>query len=108
MALAESTTFQTTTAAISIGLPRASLTLIVSLLKLKMRRVTFFLTTKGLVQKRPAVLAVPTYLPRKVKTLDSFGWMRKKPPKVIKTRTHPITATIIPPVDPAVSTWVTK
>jgi len=91
-----------------MGLPRASLTLRVSLLKLKMRRVTFFLTAKGLVQKKPETRAEPTYLPRKVKTLDSLGWMRKKPPKVMKARTDARTATIIPAVAPAWSTWVTK
>ena len=44
---------QTTAAAISIGLPRLSLTLSFSLLKLRSRTLTFILLKNGFAQRRP-------------------------------------------------------
>ena len=52
-------TRQTTTAAISIGLPALSLTLRRSPLRLCARSESFFLLANGLTQKNPLRLTVP-------------------------------------------------
>ena len=59
-ARAVSSTCQTTTAAISIGLPSASLTLVTAVSWLRMRVDTRRRRVNGLNQRRPATRAVPT------------------------------------------------
>jgi hypothetical protein len=59
-ASAESTTFQTTTAAMSTGLPSLSLTLSFSLSKLRTRSETRRLVRNGLAQRSPVSRTVPT------------------------------------------------
>ena len=56
---ADEITRQTTTEAISMGLPSRSLTLSFSLLKLRMRSDTFRLTVKGFTHQKPVSREVP-------------------------------------------------
>ena len=58
-ARAVSSTCQTTTAAISIGLPSASLTLSTSVSWLRMRVETLRRAVSGLTQRSPSVRTVP-------------------------------------------------
>ena len=58
-ALAVSATCQTTTAAISIGLPSASLTLAIAVSWLRIRTDTFRRRANGLTQCRPGARTVP-------------------------------------------------
>ena len=54
-----SVTFQTTMAAISIGLPSKSLTLSLEVSKLRTRTEILFRTVNGLTQWRPCARSVP-------------------------------------------------
>jgi hypothetical protein len=62
-ALAVSSTCHTTTAAISIGFPSASLTLATAVSWLRIRVEIFRRIVIGLTQRRPCVRTVPVYLP---------------------------------------------
>ena len=60
IACAVSSTRQTTTAAISIGLPSASLTFVTSVWWLRIRVETLRRVVNGLTQRRPVWRTVPT------------------------------------------------
>ena len=70
-ALAVSWTRQTTTAAISIGLPSASLTLAIALSWLRIRTDTRRRSARTLTQCRPGSLSVPRYRPNSCTTRAS-------------------------------------
>ena len=63
IASAVSTTFQTTIAAISIGLECASFTLSLAVSKFRTRSEIGVFTANGLANQKPASLTVPMYLP---------------------------------------------
>src|ERR1700748_2151573 len=89
----------TTTAAISIGLPLASLTLIRSLWKLRTRSETFLRLLNGLQNHRPASVTDPTYRPNRVSTRDSLGCTTNTPPRSnakITANTMPSTVSHLP------------
>src|SRR5918993_348547 len=79
MASAVSTTRQTTTAAISIGLPSRSFTFSRALSKFRTRIDTRRFVKNGLANRNPGWRAVPTYLPNSCRTLASFGFTTKRP-----------------------------
>ena len=70
-ALAVSWTCQTTTAAISIGLPSASLTLAAAVSWLRIRTETLRRRPNGLTQCRPGSRTVPRYRPNSCTTRAS-------------------------------------
>ena len=79
MALAVSCTRQTTTAAISIGLPSASLTLACAVSWLRIRVETLMRRVNGLTHCSPVSRVVPRYLPNSWMTRASPGTTGVKP-----------------------------
>src|SRR6266480_893173 len=93
-ALAVSNTRQTTTAAISTGLPSESETFSRAVSKLPTRNETDRLVENGTVQWKPAVLTVPTYRPKNWTTRASFGLSTKNPVTSTRNRIVPTIATV--------------
>ena len=98
-----SVTRQTTTAAISIGLPLASLTLTRSLWKLRTRNeiVSRQISVNGFASHSRASVNVPMYRPNRISTRDSLGFTTTSPgaARTIATATAPAT-TLTPAVYP--------
>ena len=69
-----SRTCHTTTAAISIGLPEASLTLSLSPFRVRARSEILTRLMKGFIHQNPFSLIVPLYFPKRMRTAAWFGW----------------------------------
>ncbi len=87
-----SCTRQTTTAAISIGLPRLSLTFSLSPLRFLARSEIRFLVFSGFVQCQPAWRTEPRYAPKRINTRPSLGCKVKNPLHKKQARTNTSTA----------------
>jgi hypothetical protein len=90
-ACAVSTTRQTTTAAISTGLPSASETLSRAVSKFRTRTERRRLVLNGTVQWKPASRTVPTYRPKNCTTRTSLGFTTVSPDPPTASSRLPLT-----------------